>query len=174
MLALGLQQAQVRRAPHQGDVERGEALRQPGALRDDGDAPRHRRGADAAHVDAVDRDLATLERKHAAQDAQQRRLAAAVRADDREQFAALRIQIDAAQHRPSVVTGLEVAYGQHQSRPRAVRPCRRSSNRKNGAPTSAVITPIGTSNVGSIVRAIMSATIRNEAPRKPESGSTRR
>src|ERR1022692_2622583 len=50
----------------------------------------------------------------------------------------------------------------------------RSTNRKNGAPTAAVMTPIGTSAGAWTVLAAMSASTRNAAPPIMEAGSTTR
>ncbi len=57
----------------------------------------------------------------------------------------------------------------------ALRHCRRTkSQRKNGPPVSAVITPTGSSNGAMMVRATTSHPTRNAAPRHAEAGITTR
>src|SRR5688500_4071163 len=56
----------------------------------------------------------------------------------------------------------------HADRP----PARRRASTKNGAPTNAVMTPIGISAGATAVRARRSTRMRNEAPKRTESGNT--
>ena len=75
--------------------ERGEPRQERVVLEDE-----RRVAADAAHRLAVDDDAAAVGGGEAGQDAQQRRLSAAHRADDRDELATLHAERDVSQHRP--------------------------------------------------------------------------
>ena len=102
-------------------------------------------------------------------DAQQRRLAGAVRPDQRDPLARRDVEVDAADDRPGRGTSTrDVAQLDHSSYP--VRD-RRSRNRKNGAPMTAVTTPTGISPSS---RAARSAKASSAAPPSADSGRTSR
>ena len=98
---------QAEHAPRRlGDVvERGEMREEVKALEHHADAPadgpQRRRIAPLAHAGtqpvAGDLDLAGLERRQVVERAEQRRLAAPRRTDDRQHLAALDVEVDAAQ-----------------------------------------------------------------------------
>ena len=96
--ALRLQQPQVRRPAHQRQLERGESLGQRRSLCDDRYPSCQRRRRYGRHVIAVEHDRTGVKLENAADRPEQRRLAAAIRSDEREQLATLRPQIDAVQH----------------------------------------------------------------------------
>src|SRR5690606_7561727 len=108
-------------------------------------------------------------------------LAGAVRADDREPAAGRGGEPDVGEHRPAAETHAQAAH-LHPGRPgedrwcgRAHTPSRLVARRtamKNGAPTNAVTTPIGSSAGASASRATRSARTRKAAPPSSESGST--
>ena len=119
---------------------------------------------------AVEQHLARRELPVARQGAQQRALAGAVGADDGEELARrsassemsrIRTLSRALTSTPWPAAALTV--------PRAARPA--SSQRKNGPPTSAVRTPIGSSAGETMVRASASASTRKAPPNSAAAGS---
>src|SRR6188472_1806508 len=148
--------------------------RQPGGclglLRYDGEQPRPLAPLEVGGRPLEERHV-PLVREEPRDRAEERRLAGTVRADERHPLAAFHLcrhlqhdRTAAQPHRHAVECD-----GAHARPPRV-----RRTNAKNGAPKSAVITPIGTSAGASAVRATTSARIRNPAPTTKESGSSPR
>src|SRR5581483_1283351 len=104
--------------------------------------------------------------------AEQRRLARAVRADQRHPLPVLDRERDVRDDRPPAELDRDAVDGQraHVAILRAVR----STTAKNGAPKNAVTTPIGSSAGESAVRAITSVRTRKPAPTSTDSGSSSR
>src|SRR5690606_26903329 len=100
---------------------------------------------------------------------EQRRLADPVRADDAEHRARLAAQRDRVAHRPAASDGgdlVEAEVGHARDRPSR-------SARNTGAPTSAHTTPVCSTAPVTTVRAAVSASSRNAAPKSAANGSSR-
>ena len=157
---LACERPEVRRPSHQHVLGDGEPRRRLGRLRDDREEPRALAPIERRGVPAEKRH-APVVRQQAGDRAEKRRLAGAVRPDQGDPLAAL----DRGRRRRRRPRGRR-APPSRPSSPIAVTPglhgCAGRSA-KNGAPKSAVITPIGTSAGASAVRATTSARI--EEPR---------
>src|SRR5690606_41663006 len=103
---------------------------------------------------------------------QQRGLARAVRADHRQPVAGGHGQRDTVEHQPVPVSGTHRAQFDGRAH-HSFSALRRSTMMKNGAPANAVTTPMG-SSPGMAVRAIWSATMRNDAPPSSDNGTITR
>src|SRR6185503_720396 len=136
--------------------ERLEDLRHDRDMSCDGAAVQRR------DVDAVDRHAARRRSQQTAQDAQQRGLARAVRTHERDELAGARDEVHAAKHLAILVARADGA-GDDATQT-ITRLDRTSSARKNGAPTSPVMTPTGSSAGASAVRAPRSASTSAIAP----------
>src|SRR5206468_7459714 len=114
------------------------------------------------HVCAPDRDAAGGRRDQAGEDAEERRLPRPVRADEGHELAIARHDVDATQHLALVVAGAHVPRDERGQT--ITRRERTRSKRKNGAPTSPVMTPAGSSAGAMTVRAPRSASTSTAAP----------
>src|SRR6185295_11652727 len=104
----------------------------------------------------------------AADGAQQRRLAGAIRSDHGDPLAGIDIKRDAGQH-----LGAAQSNVQRVNRERThddIRDVVRSTTAKNGAPQNAVTTPIGISAGLARTRPARSASTRNAPPYNMDSG----
>src|SRR5690606_45291 len=102
----------------------------------------------------------------------QRGLARAVRPDHGQPLTGGHGQRDPVEYQPVPVPGADVAQFDDRAH-HSFSALRRSTMMKNGAPANAVTTPMG-SSPGMAVRAIWSATIRNEAPPSTDNGTITR
>ena len=102
--------------------------------------------------------------------AEQRRLAAAVGAEQRHDLAGLEPQLQAVSHRD---VGVPNARSMHLEQAHQALRDRASNHRKNGAPATAVRMPSGIS-MAAAVRATVSAATRNLAPSRRAIGQSRR
>ena len=99
---------QMRRAAHQHDFADREGQVEREILQEAGHDPGQLAAADFPHVAALDRDLSLHRGQHAADDAQQRGLAAAVRPDQAQELAGRNVEPHVPQHGPPVVSGNDV------------------------------------------------------------------
>ena len=102
--------------------------------------------------------------------AQHRRLAGAVRPEQRQPLAPFDRERDTVDDPGARGLDRDVGGADHGPTVRVVR----STSAKNGAPTKAVTTPIGSSAGASAVRATTSASTRNAAPTAIDSGTITR
>src|SRR5439155_8283316 len=144
------------------DLADGEWKERLEDLRDDGDATRDRRASDRDEIVAIKRDSARRRSQESSEDAEERRLAGAVRTHERDELAAADRETDVVQDRAPAVARAHMLRRQlgHTITWRE----RTRSSRKNGAPTSPVITPTGSSAGEMSVRAPRSASTRAIAP----------
>ena len=161
----------MRRAAEQDIVEAGHLGRQLGVLRHVGDEPGSLAVAETAGRAVREPDVAGRA-DHAGDRPEQGRLARAVRADQRGPVAGGHADADVVQGHGRAEADPQAVHADHDESALARR--ERSTNRKNGAPTAAVMTPIGTSVSGWTVLAAMSASTRKAAPPIMETGSTTR
>src|SRR5439155_1765815 len=117
-----------------------------------------------------ERHRAALQRRQAEDRASQRRLAAAVRADDGDELTLADRQVDAVERRqahPGISDGRVPRLENHRSE-------RRRRRAKSGTPTSAVTAPTGSSSGRATVRAAVSASTRNPPLARNTAGRRRR
>mgnify|MGYP001092140931 CR=1 FL=1 len=147
----------MRDPAHEHEIERGirEHLRL--CLRDIGNAARSLRAGERTDVLAAEKNTPALRRQKAKQRAKEGRLPAAVRPKEAHDFASTDRQRRVTSNRMLGISKCESfgldAHHDHPWRPR------QSSQRKNGAPTTAVRMPIGTS-MRAIERARTSTSTR--------------
>jgi hypothetical protein len=127
---------------------------------------RHRAAAHPVEAASVQAGL-PAEPDRAGEDAEQRGLARAVRSEDRHPFAVRHLERDAVDDRLAARGDRDRV---ERDRAHAELLVVRSTSAKNGAPTNAVTTPIGSSAGEMIVRARTSASTRNAAPTTTDSG----
>ena len=146
---------QVRRASHEHHLERRERELERRVLRHDREPARERRAREVASSGRPSRRHAPARgAHHAGEEPDERRLAAAVRADDADELARRdrEAHVRAATGARAVVEG--EALRRDGRRHASARPrLRRRSQMKNGPPRSAVTTPTGSSAGASAVRA---------------------
>ena len=112
--AFRLEQAEVRRPAHEHALERGEALGKRGGLRDYGDAARAilvLQGRDVGSCRAVPRRAMTSSMPVMARSSVV--LPQPFGPEERDQFAALDIEVDTVEDRPRGISGVEAADGEH-------------------------------------------------------------
>ena len=161
----------MRQAPEGDDLADRQRERQLDELGDDGDAPRDGLPVETADRVAVERDATAARFEDAGEDAQERRLAGAVRPDEGDPLARLERQAGIGHDRPVAERDRDRVRGEdraHSSYPEWVW---WSRTRKNGAPRMAMTTPTGRSPRS---RATRSAETRSTAPKMAEIGTTRR
>ena len=113
-------------------------------------------------------------RDQAGQGVEERGLAGAVGADERDPLAGRHREVDPVQDRDPVAGHAEVAAGHGGGGGHRCPLLLLRTRRKNGAPIAAVTTPIGSSAGDIAVRATTSVRTRNAAPTSSDSGSSRR
>ena len=160
---------EVRRPPEERVLGHRHPGRRRRLLRHDGDEPRELRARQLAHASPVEDDLAR-ERQEPGDRAKQRRLAGAVRADEREPLPVGDRHVHGVDDRAAAELDRDAAHVDHAAPPRVVRRTRA----KNGAPQNAVTTPSGISAGASAVLATTSASTRKPAPTITESGISAR
>src|SRR5215467_8561196 len=161
----------MRRTAEQHVVQAGHLGRQMRILRYVCDQPGELAMTELPGWLATEHD-ATDRRDDARDRAQHGRLARAVRANQGNPLAGRDAHADAVERRGRTVTDPQIVDADHDES--ALARLDRSTNRKNGAPMAAVVTPIGTSVSGCTVLAAMSARTRNAAPPIIETGSSTR
>src|SRR5579883_3028113 len=174
--------SQMRRAPHQDDLDDRVGKGDQVLLRHDRDRARELAALIALERASENRDRTAGWFEGAGQHAQERGFARTVGSEDRQQLARLRFERDVVQHRASAITridgdhlygGCRVGAGAlHKASARL--PWRRRTQIKNGPPHSAVIAPTGSSAGAITTRAIRSAAAVNAAPPRIDAGSSRR
>src|ERR1022692_2802360 len=166
-----LEVADVRSPAEQNVVATGHLRWQLRMLWYIGDQPGQLAVAKTAGPPAVQRDGATSVH-HPAYRPQEGRLSRAVRPDQADPFPGGHCDADRVERHGAAEPDPKIIDRDHAKSCLARRD--RSTNRKNGAPTAAVMTPIGTSAGAWTVLAAMSASTRNAAPPIMEAGSTTR
>src|SRR5690606_29786223 len=113
--------------------------------------------------------------EHPVDGAQQRRLARAVGTDKADKFAGLQIEQHGVNEALALDLDRQVLDGElGHTASRDFQRCATSIQTKNGPPSSAVMTPTGSSIGAKAMRATTSTHTRNTAPMSTETGSTRR
>src|SRR5581483_7491223 len=169
--SLDAERGDVRRPAEQDVVGHPRTFGDDRGLRNKRDQPRPLAARQRRRPPAAEEQLAGPGREPG-NEAQQRRLARAVGADDRQPLAPRDVHVDAPQHRVAVVGHRGGAAVDHDVTPS--RRDERSTRMKNGAPKNAVTTPMGISAGDDSVRASRSATHRNAPPNSSDNGSTTR
>src|SRR4051794_15978501 len=162
------ERTKVRGAAHQDEVEHCEGEVAGVALRHVAYATRDLAARQRSERHAVERDAAAVRLQKAEDGAEERGLAAAIRAEHAHRFPGGEREADVPAHRVARKPERKMLNLQRHQLRRA----RANSHRKNGVPMSAVSTPGGTSIVA-IVRQSVSTPRRNAAPRSMASGSNR-
>ncbi len=159
-----------------GEAQRHQALHgdrplRPRVLRQVGPPPRQRPAVDAGQRRAVERHLARIGLDQPGQDGEQGRLARPVRPDQGDEPAALQVEGDVVDDRAAVAPDADVGGGEpaHGATFRS----RTTSQKKNGAPRSAVRTPRRSSVLVWITRVPMSASSSRVAPSRADGSRVR-
>src|SRR5262245_55616003 len=173
-LRLEGQQAEVRRPPEQHELARREREGHARLLRHEGDPARDLAPAERGERAAFELDPARARADEAGGRAQQRGLARAVPAGKEHQLARLEREVDPVEH--GLPGQRDADSGEDEpAHERSTRACpRRSRNRKNGPPASAVSAPTGSSRPPSTVRASVSHSTRKAAPASALAGTSSR
>src|SRR5690606_37893037 len=149
------------RSPHEHDVERAVGKNSRLSLRHVCDTARNLRPWQIPKIIVAERHAPALRRKQAEKGLEERSLAASVGSEQAQHFAWRDSHGDVAPNRSFRITESKIVgrelHHDHPCRPR------RSSQRKNGAPTTAVRMPIGTS-MPPRDRASVSTSTRYAAP----------
>ena len=177
--SFGPQDAEMRRPPEEHVILHGHPLGDHRLLGHDRDEPSSLASGICAEFPPPEIHTA-LERHETGHRMKERRLARPVRPDRAHPGARRHLEGDVSE---DLLTAESDAEPLDVERDRSVAdveqrghaallPVRRSAIRKNGAPTNAVMTPIGISAGATAVRATRSTRIRNDAPNRTESGRT--
>src|SRR5262249_20093960 len=156
----------MRRAAHQHYAIDGEGEGRHMHLRHVGDEPCTLTDGNACERASADRHIAGAGRENAEQGLEQRGLAAAVRAEQRQDLAPLQRDVEAATDHAIAVADGEIAAGKAHDQVRCM-PAR--SQMKNGVPMTAVRMPSGIST-GAAGRASVSMKRREPPPRSAAGG----
>src|SRR5690606_21160749 len=170
--------AQPWRAGHVGGAAKEDDLvdakreRQDRALRQDRADPGELAAIPALEGATADAKLAGADGEVAGEGAKERGLASAVGADDGDELSGLDAHIDPANDVATAGRDEEIARLDHAMSPFFCP--RRRSQRKKGAPSAAVRTPMGSSAGATTVRLTTSAETMTIAPSSAAAGSRRR
>src|SRR5262245_41782845 len=163
----------MRRSPHQHDLERGERKRPELRLRHVAEHARDSPARPRRNRRAVHEHGARLWLEQPEQRAKERRLAAAVGAEQAQHLAGGEAKADVATHdAPRIAERQPLDLQPHGGAHCQPRLEAASTQMKNGAPMNAVSTPRGIS-MRAMVRASVSTPSRYPAPRRIEAGRSR-
>jgi hypothetical protein len=159
----------VRSAAEQGVVDDPQRRWHERVLGDHGQQPGPGSGAQRGDILPA-HSHGALEAGDPGERADQRRLAGAVGADHGHPLAGGHVEREVVEHGPPAQRHRQVPAGDRGGRHVGTSRRVRSTRAKNGAPTSAVTTPIGTSAGDRAVRARTSATVRKAPPSSRDTG----
>ena len=162
--------------PGQRNIPAGQRLGHQGMLWLDRHLPGNLGATQGAKVSPIKTNRPLLRTQQPGGQAQKRRFARTIRAKEPNKPTRPQRQRHIGHDRWRTVAegdsiDLEPGPPAHQN---AIRFCRRSRKRKNGAPTAAVMTPTGISLGPAAARAPVSAMIKNAAPKSAAVGTNRR